>query len=82
MQYNSLETLILHDKKDEVCLPDLAVLQSEDAVQEYEEANQSGRKQHPRVPAEPGEVQTNLLPKIPPDTAEHKSSKCEAFFDG
>lgn len=66
-----LRRLISYNKKEEVCLPDLAVLQSEDTIQEHQEADQSRRKQHPRVPAEPGEVQTDLLPKIPPETAEH-----------
>lgn len=60
----------------EACLPDLAVLQSEEAVQEYQEADQGCRKQHPRVPAEPGEVQTDLLPKVPPETTEeHKRNE-------
>lgn len=59
-----------------MCLPDLAVLQSEDAVQENKEADQSRRKQHPRVPAEPGEIQTDLLPEIPPETTnEHKRNE-------
>lgn len=63
-------------KREGVCLPDLAVLQSEDAIQEYQEANQSSRKQHPCIPAEPGEVQTDLLPKISPATAaEHKRTE-------
>lgn len=52
-----------------MCLPDLAVVQSEEAVQEHQEADQGGRKQHPSVPAEPGEVQADLLPEIPPETA-------------
>lgn len=59
-----------------MCLPDLAVVQSEDSVQEYQETNQSSRKQHPCVPAEPGEVQADLLPKVPPEpAAAHKRSK-------
>lgn len=57
-----------YQKREEACLPDLAVLQSEEAIQEYQEPHQSSREQHPRVPAEPGEVQADLLPKIPPVT--------------
>lgn len=48
-----------YQKREEACLPDLAVLQSEEAIQEYQEPHQSSREQHPRVPAEPGEVQAD-----------------------
>lgn len=55
---------------EEACLPDLALLQREDAVQEDQEADQSGREQHARVPAQPGEVEADLLPKVPPETTQ------------
>lgn len=61
--------LKVQKKRGGVCLPDLAVLQSEDAVHKNQEANQSSRKQHPCIPAEPSEVQTDLLPKISPAKA-------------
>lgn len=72
--YTSNTTLSSRDtyfdeKKEGMCLPDLAVLQSEDSVQEYQEANQSSGKQHSCVPAKPGKVQTDLFPEIPPETA-------------
>lgn len=80
IQLPALGTLIFSHRKDEVCLPDLAVLQREEAVQEHKEADQRCRKQHPRVPAEPGEVQTDLLSEVPPATAaEHRRREFEAF---
>lgn len=51
-------------------LPDLAALHCEDAVEEDQEAHQGCWKQHPRVPAQPGKVQADLLSKIPPGVAE------------
>lgn len=44
------------DSLKRLCLPDLAVLQGKDAIQEHHKTNQSCRKQHPCVPAEPGEI--------------------------
>lgn len=51
-------------------LPDLAALHCEDAVEEHQEAHQGRWKQHPRVPAQPGKVQADLLSEIPPGVAQ------------
>lgn len=48
--------------------PDLAGVHSEEAVEEDEEADQGGGDQHARVPAQPGEIQADLLPKVAPKT--------------
>lgn len=57
-----------------LCLPDLAALHREDAVEEHQEAHQGCGKQHPGVPAEPGEVQADLLPEIPPGAGKDGSN--------
>jgi len=44
----------------------LAGVHGEQAVEEDEQADQRGGDQHAGVPAQPGEVQTDLLPKVPP----------------
>lgn len=40
-----------------------------------QEADKSSRKQHSLVPAEPGKVQTDPLPKIPPEATAKNRKK-------
>lgn len=46
--------------------PDLAGVHGEETVEEDQQAHQGGGDQHAGVPAQPGKVETDLLPKVPP----------------
>lgn len=54
------------------------MLQCENPVEKHKEPDHGRREQHPRVPAEPSEVQTDLLAKIPPETTAEEVKK----YDG
>lgn len=53
--------------------PDLAGVHSEKTIEEDQQADQGGGDQHAGVPAQPGKVKTNLLPKVPPWREQDKS---------
>lgn len=46
--------------------PDLAGVHGEETIEEDQQADQGGGDQHAGVPAQPGEVKTDLLAKVPP----------------
>lgn len=62
-------------------VPDLAVIQSGDAIQEDKQPNEGRGEEHACVPAQPGKIQSNLLSKIPPvwDTNTLKPQWCVKF---
>ena len=47
-------------------VPDLAVIQSNDSIQEDKQSNEGSWEEHAGVPAQPGKIQPDLLSKIPP----------------
>lgn len=62
-------------------IPDLAVIQSGDSIQEDKQPDEGCGEEHARVPAKPGKVQPDLLSKIPPvwDTKTLKPQWCVKF---
>ena len=50
----------------ELSIPDLAVIQSDDAIQKDKQSNEGSWEEHAGVPAQPGKIQPNLLSKVPP----------------